>query len=207
MSERLPWLKPAVFCGGLAPLAAISYQWARGNLGANPIAEALNRLGLVALVLLVLSLACTPLKLVLDWNWPLRVRRMLGLQAFAYACLHVLTYAGLDQVLDFSAIAVDIAKRPFILVGFLAWLLMLPLALTSTTRMVQRLGFKRWKLLHRLAYLIALLGVVHFWLRVKADVSEPLAYGVVLGSLLLVRVVDALRSSKRRTRRPSPARA
>jgi methionine sulfoxide reductase heme-binding subunit len=203
MSERLRWLKPAVFAGGLVPLLAISYQWARGNLGANPIAEALNRLGLVALMLLVCSLACTPLKVVLDWNWPLRVRRMLGLQAFAYATLHVLTYAGLDQLLDLGAILADIVKRPFILVGFLAWLLLVPLALTSTTRMVQRLGFKRWKLLHRLAYVIAVLGVVHFWLRVKADVSEPLTYGVVLGLLFAVRAVDALRNPKRRARRPS----
>lgn len=207
MSERLPWLKPAVFTGGLVPLAAVSYQWASGNLGANPIAEALNRFGLVALVLLVLSLACTPLKVVLDWNWPLRVRRLLGLQAFAYATLHVLTYAGLDQLLDIGAIFADIVKRPFILVGFLAWLLLLPLAITSTARMVQRLGFKRWKLLHRMVYLIALLGVVHFWLRVKADVSEPLTYGVVLGLLLFVRVVDALRNPRRRARRPSPVRA
>ncbi len=207
MSERLPWLKPAVFSGGLVPLAAIAYQWARGNLGANPIAEALNRLGLVALVLLVLSLACTPLKLLLGWSWPLRVRRLLGLQAFAYATLHVLTYVGLDQVLDFAAIFADIVKRPFILVGFLAWLLLVPLALTSTKGMVQRLGFKRWKLLHRLVYLIALLGVVHFWLRVKADVSEPLTYGIVLVLLLLVRAVDALRNSKRRAARPSAVRA
>lgn len=207
MSERLPWLKPAVFCGGLTPLLAISYQWARGNLGANPIAEALNRLGLVALVLLVLSLACTPLKLVLDWSWPLRVRRLLGLQAFAYATLHVLTYAGLDQLLNVGAIALDIVKRPFILVGFLAWLLLVPLAITSSTRMVQRLGFKRWKLLHRLVYLIALLGVVHFWLRVKADVSEPLTYAVVLAVLLLVRVVEALKNPKRQARRPSTVRA
>jgi methionine sulfoxide reductase heme-binding subunit len=199
--ERLPWLKPAVFCGGLFPLLAVSLQWARNNLGANPIAEALNRFGLVALVLLLLSLACTPLKVLFDVNWPLRVRRLLGLQAFAYASLHFLTYALLDQVLDFGAIAADIVKRPFILVGFLAWLLLVPLAVTSTTRMVQRLGFKRWKLLHRLVYLIALLGVVHFWLRVKKDVSEPRAYAVVLALLLMVRMVDVLRSPKRRLRR------
>jgi sulfoxide reductase heme-binding subunit YedZ len=201
MSEKLPWLKPAVFCGGLAPFVAVSYQWASGNLGANPIAEALNRFGLLALVLLVLSLACTPLKVVLGINWPLRVRRLLGLMAFGYASLHFVTYAALDQGLELGAILEDITKRPFILVGFLAWLLLVPLALTSTTTMVQRLGFKRWKLLHRLAYVIAVLGVVHFWLRVKKDVSEPRAYAVALALLLMVRVVDALASPKRRLRR------
>jgi sulfoxide reductase heme-binding subunit YedZ len=205
VTARLPWLKPAVFCGGLVPFLVVSYQWARGNLGANPIAEALNRFGLLAFVFLLLSLACTPLKVLFDYNWPLRVRRLLGLQAFAYACLHVSTYAGLDQSLDLGAIGADIVKRPFILVGFVAWLCMVPLAITSTTRMVQRLGFKRWKLLHRLAYVIALLAVVHFWLRVKKDVSEPLAYGVVLALLLLVRVLDALRNPKRRASAPTSA--
>ena len=198
MSKRLPWLKPAVAVGGLVPLAAVLYRAARGDLGANPIAEGLNRMGLLALVFLVLSLACTPLQVVFGYNWPLRVRRMLGLLAFFYGSLHVLTYAGLDQVWDWESIVIDIAKRPFILVGFMAWLLMVPLAVTSTKGMLQRLGFRRWKRLHRLAYLSALLGVVHFVLRVKKDVTEPALYGTVLGLLLLVRVVDALRASKRR---------
>jgi sulfoxide reductase heme-binding subunit YedZ len=135
MQRRLPWLKPAVALGGLVPLAAVSYRAARGDLGANPIAEALNRLGLLALVFLVLSLACTPLQVVLGYNWPLRVRRMLGLFAFFYGSLHVLTYAGLDQIWDWESIVIDIAKRPFILVGFVAWALMVPLALTSTKGM------------------------------------------------------------------------
>jgi methionine sulfoxide reductase heme-binding subunit len=202
MAKRLAWLKPAVAVGGLVPLAAISYRAARGDLGANPIAEALNRMGLLALVFLVLSLACTPLQIVFGYNWPLRVRRMLGLLAFFYGSLHVLTYAGLDQIWDWESIVIDIAKRPFILVGFMAWLLMVPLALTSTKGMLQRLGFQRWKRLHRLAYLSALLGVVHFVMRVKKDVTEPALYGAALGLLLLVRVVDALRAVKRR----APAR-
>ncbi|MFZ5471421.1 MAG: sulfite oxidase heme-binding subunit YedZ [Myxococcota bacterium] len=195
----LPWLRPAVFTGALVPLAAILLRAARGELGANPIAEALNRLGLVALVFLLLTLACTPMKPLFGWTWPARLRRMLGLFAFFYATSHVATYAGLDQVLDVGAIAADIAKRSFILAGFLAWLLMIPLALTSTDAMVKRLGFRRWKLLHRLAYLCAALGVVHFVLRVKADLTEPLLYGAVLAALLVLRLVGAARGRPQRT--------
>lgn len=192
--KPLPWLKPAVLTGGLAPLAALVYRAFGHGLGANPIAEALNRLGLVALVFLVLTLACTPAKTLFGWTWPARIRRMLGLFAFFYATLHVLTYAGVDQLLDFRAIGEDIAKRPFILVGFVAWVLLLPLALTSTNAMVRRLGFKRWKALHRVAYAIALLGALHFYWRVKKDVSLPLAYAGVIVALLLVRVVAARRT-------------
>jgi methionine sulfoxide reductase heme-binding subunit len=192
MARRsLPWLEPAVFTGALAPCAALSYRALLGDLGANPIAEALNRLGLSALVLLVLSLACTPLKTLFGWTWPMRIRRMLGLFAFFYATLHILTYAGLDQLLDWSAIWQDIAKRPFILVGFLAWLLLIPLALTSTKRSVQRLGFRRWKLLHRSVYLITALGVLHFIWRVKKDYSEPLGYAAVFTVLMLIRLAAA----------------
>ena len=188
-SAPLPWLKPAVFTGALAPLAALLYRAFGHGLGANPIAEILNRLGLVALVFLVLTLACTPGKTLFGWTWPARVRRMLGLFAFFYATLHLLTYAGLDQVLNLRAIGEDIAKRPFILVGFLAWLLLVPLAITSTNGMVRRLGFKRWKLLHRATYVIASLGALHFFLRVKKDATEPLVYAGVIGALLLVRFV------------------
>jgi len=196
----LPWLVPGVVAGASVPLAQLVYQAGTGGLGANPIAEALNRVGLLALALLVMCLACTPLKLWFDWNWPIRARKALGLLAFAFACLHVLIYAGLDQVLDVRAISTDIVKRPFILVGFLTWLLLIPLALTSTQKALQRLGFRRWKALHRLVYACAGLGVVHFVWRVKKDATEPAAYGAVLAVLLLARVVEALR--KRRGRRP-----
>jgi len=197
---RLPWLVPGVVAGAAVPLLELAYQASTRGLGANPIAEALNRLGLLALALLVLCLACTPLQLWFGWNWPIRARKSIGLLAFGYACLHFLLYAGLDQELALGAIASDIAKRPFILVGFLAWLLLIPLALTSTRAALQRLGFRRWKALHRLVYVCATLGVVHFVWRVKKDVSEPAAYGAVLAVLLLARVVAAVR--KRRARRP-----
>lgn len=184
----LPWLKPGVFAGALVPLVAIVVRGMQGNLGANPIAQALNQLGLVALVFLVAALACTPMKTLFGWTWPIRLRRMLGLFAFFYALLHVLTYAGLDQGLDWAAIWKDVSKRRFIFVGFAAFVLLVPLAATSTAGAVRRLGFARWKRLHRLAYLAPALGAIHFFLRVKKDVREPLAYAALLALLLLIRV-------------------
>jgi sulfoxide reductase heme-binding subunit YedZ len=175
----------------------------RGELGANPIATALNQLGLLALVFLLASLTCTPLKALLGWTWPIRIRRMLGLFAFFYASVHFLTYAAIDQVLNLRAIFDDVTKRPFIMVGFAALVLLIPLALTSTDGMVRRLGFVRWKRLHRLVYLTAGLGIVHFIWRVKKDLSQPLTYAAWLAILLGVRVVDyALRERRRAKRTP-----
>ncbi len=187
-----PWLKPAVLVGSLWPAIRLAVVGARGELGANPIATALNQLGLVALTFLIASLACTPLKAFIGWTWPIRIRRMLGLYAFFYASLHFLTYVGLDQIFDFKAIFADITKRKFIFVGFSAFLLLVPLAITSTDAMVRRLGYLRWKLLHRLVYAAAILGVVHFIWRVKKDLSQPLTYGAILAVLLAARPVDFL---------------
>jgi methionine sulfoxide reductase heme-binding subunit len=191
-SGKLPWLKPSVFVGALAPLAAIAIRGYRGSLGANPIERALNQVGLLALVFLVASLACTPLKTAFGFTWPIRVRKMLGLYAFFYASLHFFIYVVLDRGLDLAALGKDIGKRPFIVVGVFALVLLVPLAVTSTAKMVKRLGFARWKRLHKLAYLAAALGVVHFFLRVKKDVSEPLVYGAILGVLFAVRIGSAL---------------
>jgi sulfoxide reductase heme-binding subunit YedZ len=190
-----PWLAPGVLAGALVPAAVIVIRAVRGELGANPIAQALNQLGLVTLVLLIAALACTPAKLVVGWTWPLRIRRMLGLLAFFYACLHVATYTGLDQGFDWAAIWRDVTKRKFIYVGFAAFVLLIPLALTSTNAAVQRLGFARWKRLHRLAYVAPALGVLHFYWRVKKDVTEPFAYGAVLAMLLALRAL-ALRTRR-----------
>jgi methionine sulfoxide reductase heme-binding subunit len=189
-----PWLKPGVLLGGLVPLGSIVERALRGGLGANPVAEALNELGLLALIFLLASLACTPLKLVFGVTWPIRLRRMLGLFAFFYAFLHFSTYAAIDQTLRGSAILVDIAKRKFITVGFAAFVLLIPLAATSTSGMLKRLGAARWKRLHRLAYAAGALGVVHFVWRVKKDLSEPIVYGVVLTVLLGIRVLGSSRS-------------
>jgi sulfoxide reductase heme-binding subunit YedZ len=197
-SPPYPWLKPAVLVGGLSPLALLVLQFARGALGANPIERTLNQTGMLALILLVASLACTPLKAVAGWTWPMRLRKLLGLLGFTYASLHFLTYAVLDQGLALDVILEDISERPFITVGFLALVLLVPLAVTSTNRMVRRMGFPAWQRLHRLAYVTASLGVVHFVWRVKKDLTEPLVYGGVLALLFVIRIAEALR--KRRAR-------
>lgn len=189
-----PWLKPAVFVGSLTPVAALLVQGMKGELGPNPISQALNQLGLIALVFLVTALACTPLKMLFGWTWPLRLRRMLGVYAFFYATLHVSTYTGFDQFFDWRAIVDDVTKRTFIFVGFAAFVLLIPLAVTSTNAAVKRMGYARWKQLHRLAYIVPVLAIMHFTWRVKKDVSEPTLYAIVLGMLLLIRVVAYARS-------------
>jgi sulfoxide reductase heme-binding subunit YedZ len=193
---RLAWLVPAVVAGGLVPLAVIGIRAARGALGANPIAEAMNQLGLLALVLLVASLAATPLKILSGWTWPIRIRKALGLLGFSYVCTHFLVYAVVDQALALGAVVDDVLERPFILIGFTAFLMLIPLAATSTARMLKRLGFARWKRLHRLAYVAAGLGVVHFFLRVKKDVTEPLIYGAVLALLFGIRIAAWIRARR-----------
>lgn len=200
-SPPLPWLKPAVLAGGLAPLALLALQGAQGTLGPNVIEAVLNQTGLLTLVFLVGSLACTPLKLLFGWTWPIRIRKLVGLMAFSYAVLHFLTYAVADQGLALRPILEDITKRKFIAVGFLALVLLVPLAATSTDAAVRRMGFPAWKRLHRLAYVAGALGVIHFVWRVKKDHTEPFIYGAVLALLLGIRAVEAVR--KRRAR-PSP---
>jgi len=190
------WLVPGVLVGGLVPAADLALAAVRGRLGADPISEALNRTGLFALVLLLLCLACTPLRVVLGAAWFGAARRTLGLLAFGYAALHFSIYLVLDQGLRLGAVAEDVAKRPFILVGFTALCLLVPLAATSTKKMIARLGGKRWRALHRLVYVIGVLAIVHFVLRVKKDLTEPLTYGAVLAALLGVRVVEAVRARR-----------
>lgn len=162
------------------PFASIAWRLSQHRLGANPIATALNQIGLLSLIFLCASLSCTPLKIAFNWNWPLRVRRSLGLCAFFSVLLHFLVYLALDQSLAIGAVAADVLKRPFIALGFAALVCLVPLALTSTKRSVARLGFRRWQLLHRLAYLIGILAVLHFYLRVKANHTQPIVYGLIL---------------------------
>src|SRR5262245_29012629 len=199
----MPWLSPAVFTGALVPLAILALRLARGTLGANPIAEAINQLGLLALVCLLASLTCTPLKILTGKPWHIRLRKMLGLFAFLYACLHFSTYVAVEQGFAFRAIARDILERPFLLVGFVTLLLLVPLAATSTARMRKRLGAERWKRLHRLVYVCAVLAIVHFVMRVKKDVTEPLVYGAVLAGLLAVRVLAHFRQTPVWARTPT----
>jgi len=183
------WLKLGVGLAAFVPAGVIAYRFLTNDLGANPIATAMNQLGLWTLILLLSSLACTPLKLVFGWKWPIQVRKLLGLSAFAYVCMHFLVYLVLDQFFAWDEIWKDIWKRKFITVGFAAFLLLIPLAITSTSKMLKRLGSARWKRLHRLVYLAATLGVIHFMWRVKVVGREQLIYAGVLLVLLGVRAV------------------
>ena len=187
-----------MFVAGFLPLALVALDAARGRLTANPIAEVLNRFGFWTLVFLLLSLAITPLRIVTGWGGAVRYRRRIGLFAFFYACLHFLTYVAVDQFFDVAAIFEDIAKRKFIAVGFAAFLSLIPLALTSNDRAVRRLGYVRWTKWHRLAYVAAVLGVVHFVWRVKADLREPLLFAAVLAVLFGVRLAAAVSASPAR---------
>ncbi len=182
-------LKAATFVVCLAPLGLLIWRGFTGGLTANPIEFITHTTGWWTLAFLMITLAVTPLRRLLDMPWLLRLRRMLGLYAFFYASLHFLTWLVVDQFFDWQAIVKDIAKRPYITVGFSAFLLLLPLAATSTNAMVRRLGAARWQSLHRLVYVIAILGVVHFWWLVKKDIREPALFAMILTVLLGARLV------------------
>ena len=180
-------LKSAVWLLGLAPLLWTGIRFATDGLGANPIEAVLHLAGRWALVLLLAGLSVTPLRRLTGWKGIIKVRRLLGLLAFFYACLHLLIYLGLDQGFSWPFIVEDVVERPFITVGAGAFLLLVPLALTSTRGWIRRLG-KRWQRLHRLVYLAASLGTLHFYLKVKADTFWPLVAVALLAALLLARV-------------------
>ena len=181
------FLKPAVFIASLFPLAWMIWDGFNAGLGANPIEEITHRTGDWALRLLLITLAITPARKLFNLTQLIRLRRMLGLYAFFYAVLHFLTYIVFDHFFDMAEIAQDVIKHPYITVGFGAFVLLIPLAVTSTNKMMKRLG-KRWKKLHQLVYLIGTLGVLHYLWLVKADVREPLIYGIVLIALLVLRL-------------------
>ena len=193
-NQKIRWInKPILFIAALIPLAFLVYRALNNDLGANPI-ETINRYtGDWVLRFLLITLAVTPLRRLTGWNGLLRYRRMLGLFAFFYACVHFLSWAWLDQYFVLADILQDVAKRPYITVGFASFLMLIPLALTSTNAMIRRLGAKRWQQLHRLVYLIGIGGVVHFLWLVKSDIREPLVYGAVLALLLGFRLWDRQR--------------
>ena len=186
-------MKPALFVLALVPLTILIYKIVSNDLGANPV-ESINRFtGDWVLRLLLITLAVTPLRRLSGWNGLLRYRRMLGLFAFFYVCLHFLSYAWLDQYFALPDIIRDVAKRPYITVGFACFLMLIPLAATSTNGMIRRLGARRWQQLHRLIYLIGIGGIVHFLWLVKSDLTQPLIYGAILAALLGFRVWDRSR--------------
>jgi len=204
VTERYRYVyKPLVFVAGLGPLvwlACGAFGWFGASLGADPVKELEHECGKTALNFLLLTLAVTPVRNILGLPQLLRLRRMLGLFAFFYAVVHFSVYVVLDLELNWSTLGADIAKRPYITIGFTALLLLIPLAATSTNGMMRRLG-RRWTSLHRLVYIIAILGVWHFYWQVKRDVREPLIYAGILALLLLYRVVraQAARSAARAT--------
>lgn len=182
-------LQRLVFGMALLPALWLSILAAADGLGANPIEKLLRETGYWTLTLLLLTLAVTPLRRLSRWNWLVRLRRMLGLYAFFYACLHLLAYVVLDQFFDWSGIVRDIGRRPYITVGFGAFLLLLPLAATSSDAMRRRLGGQRWRRLHRLVYVIAVAGVLHFAWQVKKDLRRPLIFAGVLSVSLGLRAL------------------
>ena len=198
-------VKPLVFVGSLGPATWLVWAVLTGNLSANPLSDITNETGIWALRFVCITLAITPLRKVTGWNQAIKFRRMTGLFAFFYATLHFLTYIVVDRfasLVDFpdgyiawstarhlgAAIWDDIYKRPYITIGFSAWLTMVPLTLTSTAGMIRRLGGRAWNRLHKLIYATGVLVVVHYWWLVKADVSRPAAYGAVVALLLGARV-------------------
>lgn len=184
-----PAIKGALFFACLIPLIRLIWFGINNQLGTNPIEFITHSTGTWTLNFLLITLCITPLRQLSGWTWLIKLRRMIGLYTFFYACLHFITYIWLDQFFDVAAIIKDVIKRPFITVGFAAFILLIPLALTSTHAMLKKLGGKRWQSLHRLIYLIAILGVLHFWWLVKKDITEPLIYAVILASLLGYRVM------------------
>lgn len=184
----IKFYKLLVFVNALVPLALVGWDWRRGQLGANPLDFVTRTTGTLTLVFLVLTLAVTPLRKWTGVQWLVRVRRILGLYAFFYGALHLLCYVWFDKWFDPASIAQDVARRWFILFGVLAFSAMVPLAITSTDRMIKRLGGKRWQKLHRLTYLAAAAGVFHYYLLVKSDVRKPLLFAVLVALLLGYRL-------------------
>lgn len=183
------WLKPLVFLACLGPLARLGWKAYNHALGANPIEVITHSTGDWTLIFLLVTLAITPLRKLTGQLWLIRFRRMFGLFAFFYVVLHFLTYIWLDKFFDVHEMLADIAKRKFITVGFTGFVLLIPLAVTSTAGWIRRLGGKRWQRLHQLIYFSAMAGVIHYLWLVKKDIHKPVEYAVVLGVLLGYRIV------------------
>jgi len=192
MKRRIVILKMVLWMLCLAPLARLAQRAAIGRLTANPIEFITLSTGTWTLVFLLATLAVTPLQKITGRPWLIQFRRLIGLFAFFYACLHFTTYVWLDKFFDLAEIVKDIAKRPFIAAGFFAFLSLIPLAITSTAGSIRRLGEKHWQLLHRILYLSAAAAVLHFWWKVKADTRVPRIYAAILAALLLYRAASAL---------------
>jgi sulfoxide reductase heme-binding subunit YedZ len=201
----LRYFKPVIFLACLAPLANLAWRGFHAELGANPIEAITHSTGTCTLVFLLITLSVTPLRKLTRQYWLIDLRRMFGLFAFFYGCLHLTTYVWLDKFFDVHEMLADIAKRRFITAGLAGFVLMIPLALTSTKSWIRRLGGKRWQALHRLIYLSAAAGVIHYIWLVKADLRSPLRYAFVLLVLLGYRIVASIVSRTKAEAEVTPA--
>jgi sulfoxide reductase heme-binding subunit YedZ len=195
-TKQISWIKGAVFVAALIPLARMAYLTLTGQL-VDPLEFITRGTGDWTLYFLAITLAVTPLRKLSGWNWLIKLRRMVGLYTFFYGFLHFMTFLWFDHFFDLAEMWKDVLKRPFITVGFIAFVLLIPLALTSTNSMIKRLGGKRWQWLHRLIYVIAPLALLHFWWMKagKHDFSQPILFIVIIGTLLVMRVWWAARKS------------
>ena len=199
------WIKAAIFLLCLAPVGRLSWLALRGALGANPIEYVTHDTGDWALIFMVLTLSITPARKLLAQPQLIRFRRMLGLFAFFYGCLHFSTYLALDKFFDIHTILQDVGRRRFITIGFTGFVLMFPLAITSTAGWIRRLGGRRWQMLHRLVYATAVCGVVHYYWLVKSDIRKPVSYGIAVLVLLGYRLAALLK--ERSSQSVTPARS
>jgi sulfoxide reductase heme-binding subunit YedZ len=200
-------LKLVLYAAALGPLMRLAWKAYSGLLGANPIEVITHSTGDWTLIFLCVTLSITPLRMLTRQYWLIRLRRMIGLFAFFYGCLHFLTYIWLDKFFDVHEMLKDVAKRPFITAGFTAFVLLIPLAVTSTAGSIRRLGGKRWQMLHRLIYVSAVAGVIHYVWLVKADLRKPLEYAMVVGLLLSYRlIVSVFRAGPQRSKSASSVR-
>jgi sulfoxide reductase heme-binding subunit YedZ len=194
-------LKVVLFILSLGPFVRLVVGAFTNNLGTNPVELLTRSTGTWTLVFLCITLGITPVRKLTGWNWLSQYRRMFGLFAFFYVCLHFTTYIWFDQYFDVQSIIKDVIKRPFITVGFLAFVLLIPLAVTSNNYLTRKLGAKRWQALHRLVYPICILGVVHYWWLVKRDLTQPIIYAVIVAAFLIARLIWRNRRPKAR---PAP---
>ncbi len=192
--NSIKFYKFLILVNSLVPLAFLFWDSYYDQLGANPIEFFLRTTGVMTLSFLIITLSITPLRKIFGWNQLIKFRRMTGIYAFFYGCIHLITYSIFDKSLDLRVIVLDVWKRPFIAFGMTAFALMVPLAVTSTNSMIKRLGGKRWQRLHRMSYLVAIFGVIHFYMIQKSDYFYPIVFGLVLAGLLGYRIYAAQRS-------------
>jgi len=195
--------KPIFFAACLLPVVILAWNGLNGSLSANPISDITNETGVWTLRFIVLTLLITPVRKITGWHWLIKFRRMIGLFAFFYGTLHFTTYLWLDQFFDWQSIVTDIPKRPFIAIGFASFILMVPLAVTSTQKMIRRLGGKKWDILHRLIYCTAVGAVIHYIWLVKVVTYRQITYAAIVAVLLLFRFIWKYRSNAVGTNRPA----